>query len=192
MIPFNDSKNINRLIVSIAALFVFSVCVMTLAHRVRPILNSEVDEQLRSNEIEDLANFDYNAQFELSNYLVLRDSGLNDIDTVDFDCAILVYPTLDQIEGMKEEEGEKDFYIGADDSNWYQAQSIEMIDSVGVTKIGANRYLHLVGFDKTWNLDVRKEGLPAWNLIFFKTTKEPEVISTIDLTVAQVRDYFER
>ncbi|MGE0587740.1 MAG: hypothetical protein AB7O48_04145 [Cyclobacteriaceae bacterium] len=155
-------------------------------------MNSEVDEQLRSNEIEDLASFDYNAQFELNNYLVLGDSGLNNIDTVDFDCAILIYPTLDQIERMKEEEGEEDFYIGADDSNWYQAQSIEMIDSVGVTKIGANRYLHLVGLNKTWNLDVRKEGLPAWNLIFFKTTKEPEVISAIDLTVEQVRDYFER
>jgi hypothetical protein len=37
-----------------------------------------------------------------------------------------------------------------------------------------DRFIRIVGKANTWDLDIRKENLPAWNLIFFKTTKEPK------------------
>jgi hypothetical protein len=88
-------------------------------------------------------------------------------------------------------EGEEDFYTIADDNGWYQGMAIGMIDSVGIRKTTANgQFLRLKGQQKTWELDIRKKNLPAWNLVFFKTTKAPVIVSTVDLTVDQVKDYF--
>lgn len=135
--------------------------------------------------------FDYNAQFKLDNYLTTDSFDEKTNDIIDFDCAILIYPTSEQIDEMKN-EGEEDFYIGADDSNWYQAMAIEKIDSVGIKTITASgRYLRLRGQNRTWDLDIRKKNLPAWNLIFFKPTKEPKIILTVDLTVDETKNYFE-
>jgi hypothetical protein len=93
---------------------------------------------------------------------------------------------------MKKTEGEENFYIGAYDSNWYQGIAIEKMDSVGIKQISASgQFLRLKGQNKTWDLDIRKKNLPAWNLIFFKRTKEPQVISTVDLTTEKVREYFD-
>ncbi len=85
--------------------------------------------------------FDYDAQFKLDNYLTTDsfDEKTNDLSR--FDCAILIYPTSEQIDEMKKNEGEEDFYIGADDSNWYQAMAIEKIDSVGIKTIDSKRTL---------------------------------------------------
>lgn len=136
--------------------------------------------------------FDYYAQFNLDNYLTTDSFDEKTNDIIDFDCAILIYPTSEQIEEMKKNEGEEDFYVGADDSNWYQAMAIEKIDSVGIKTITANgRYIRLRGQNRNWDLDIRKKNLPAWNLIFFKPTKEPKIISTVDLTVDKTKNYFE-
>ncbi|WKZ58864.1 MAG: hypothetical protein QY309_13405 [Cyclobacteriaceae bacterium] len=136
--------------------------------------------------------FDYDAQFKLDNYLTTDSFDEKTNDLIDFECAILIYPTSEQIDEKKKNEGEEDFYIGADDSNWYQAMAIEKIDSAGIKTITASgRYLRLRGQNKTWDLDIRKKNLPAWNLIFFKPTKEPKIISTVDLTVDETKNYFE-
>lgn len=136
--------------------------------------------------------FDYESQFKLENYLTEELVDEKKITAIDFDCAILIYPTLKQIDEMKKTEGEESFYIGADDSNWYHAMAIDMIDSVGIRKITVSEeYLRLKGQNTAWDLDIRKSNLPAWNLIFFKQTKEPKIISTIDLNVDEIKDYFE-
>jgi hypothetical protein len=128
----------------------------------------------------------------LDNYLTAGSFDKKVYDLIDFECAILIYPTSEQIDEMKKNEGEEDFYIGADDSNWYQTMAIEKIDLVGIKTITVRgRYLRLRGHNKTWDLDIRKKNLPAWNLIFFKPTKEPKIISTIDLTVDETKNYFE-
>ena len=89
------------------------------------------------------------------------------------------------------EMGENDFYTVADDNDWYHGTAIGLIDSLNVRKITASkRYIMLKGSHKTWTLDVRKENSPSWNLIFFNTTKDPKVVSTVDLTIDQVKEYF--
>lgn len=134
---------------------------------------------------------DYESLFKLESYLTM-DIDSRKTDTVDFDCAILVYPTDEQIEEMKKEVGEEDFYTIADDAQFYQGTAIGMIDSVGIRTTTANKqFLRLKGQAKTWDLDIRKKNLPEWNIIFFRTTKEPKIISAIDLTVDEIRTYFE-
>ena len=44
-------------------------------------------------------------------------------------CAVLIYPTLYQIDTMKKHQGE-DFYTGADDYEYYMSQSGSFLDSV--------------------------------------------------------------
>jgi hypothetical protein len=152
--------------------------------------NSLITSTVNLVAVEDTTHFDYADAYNLESYLTKSIEGEN-IETVDFDCAILIYPTGVQIEEMKK-EGEEDFYIVADDNNWYQSIAIGVIDSVGIRKITANgRFLRLKGLRQTWNLDIRKKNLPPWNIVFFKTTKEPMVISIIDLTVDEVKNYFE-
>jgi hypothetical protein len=136
-------------------------------------------------------DFDYESIFKLDNYLTKITDG-DSVQIVDFDCAILVYPTKEQVDEMIKTEGEDDFYVGADDSNWYQAQAIDTLDYTAIKTITAlGQFLRLKGKERVWELDVRKKNLPGWNLIFFKTTKEPQIESTTDLTVAKVKDYFE-
>ena len=149
-------------------------------------------EKVEKVETIDATNYDYAELFKLDSYLTKNAIDEERLETVDYDCAILIYPTESQIEEMKRTEGEETFYIAADDSNWYQGQAIGIIDSLGIKTFTAKgRYLRLKGQRETWDLDIRKKNLPAWNLIFFKRSKEPEIISTIDLTVDKARDYFE-
>lgn len=155
------------------------------------VLDNLVAPTIDSVTSDDTTHYDYHDLFKLTSYLTKRTIDGGETDTVDFDCAVLIYPNDDQIEEMKK-EGEEDFYIIADDNNWYQGLAIEIIDSVGIKKTTTDkRFLRLKGLQNTWDLDIRKKNLPAWNMIFFKTTKEPMIVSTIDLTVDQVKDYFE-
>ena len=128
--------------------------------------------------------------YDLQSYLTDVDSP--NMEMIDFDCAILIFPTEEQIEGMKKDYKEEDFYIVADDNNWYQAKAIEIMDSLSVRQITAKeRYIKLKGENKTWTLDIRRDNLPSWNLVFFKRTKEPQIISVVNLTAETTRDFFE-
>lgn len=139
----------------------------------------------------DTAQFEYQDLYKLESYIASDKISKEDIDSVDFDCAILIYPNESQIEEMQKAD-EEDFYTIADDYTWYQGLAIEMIDSIGIrTKTTQARYLRIKGQQKTWDLDLRKKNLPAWNLVFFKTTKPPVVVSSVDLKADQIVDYFE-
>jgi hypothetical protein len=139
----------------------------------------------------DTTEIDYEASLKLESYLT-KTIG-SEAETIDYTCAILIYPTEEQIEAMKKEVGEDDFYTIADDSQFYLGMAIEKIDSVGIkTATAGGQWLRLKGQAQTWDLDIRKKNLPEWNVIFFNTTKEPKIISAIDLTTTEVRTYFDQ
>ena len=52
-------------------------------------------------------------------------------------------------------------------------------------------YLKLIGQNKTWNLALRKDNLPPWNLIFFKADKEPMLVPDSVLSIDLVKEYFQ-
>src|SRR5687768_13593579 len=112
-------------------------------------------------------------------------------ETIDFDCAILIYPTDEQIEEMKKTMGDQEFYAVTEESNWYQGRAFDLLDSLHIKKVTANaRYLRLKGLNGVWILDIRKQYLPSWNLILFKTVKEPKIVLTAGLTGEQAEEYF--
>lgn len=150
------------------------------------------EDNVLSESPQEAGGYDYETLFKLETYLTDSTIVNDSIQVIDYDCAVLIYPTSAQIDEMIKANGEDDFFIMADDTEWYQGIAIGMIDSVNVKTTSAMLpFLRLKGKDNTWTLDIRKKGLPEWNIVFFKTTKEPRIISAIDLTVEQVKAYFE-
>jgi len=136
--------------------------------------------------------FDYDAQFKLENYLA-EQTDTSKVQTIAFDCAVIIYPSPDQIEEMEKAEGEENFATIADDASFYQSQASQIIDSVGIKTVMANKpFLKFTGSKKNWTLDIRKKNLPAWNLILFNKNKSPLVSPTISLTSEMVRTYFDK
>jgi len=137
---------------------------------------------------------DSQSYFVLSNYYTAPETKPEhaDIQRIDSTCAILIYPTDEQIATLKKETGDN-FMTIADDNSYYQGLAIEMLDSINVETINAEkRFITFRGKKgKLWTLDIRKEGAPAWNLIFFNRTKAPEIIPITDLSHRKIIEYFE-
>jgi hypothetical protein len=143
--------------------------------------------------LQDTARIDINQLYLLESYLYDQPLDTAQVIEVDFDCAILVFPSDEQIQQMKIEYGEQDFYIIADDNNWYQGTSIGLLDSANVMKVTPKKqFVRLVGNEGTWTINLRRTGALAWNLIFFNQEKKPEIISTVDLTIEKIRTYFDK
>jgi len=135
---------------------------------------------------------DYDSYLKVESYVVPDQTDTFTCYMIDHDCAVIVNPTDKQIDEMIKVDGEDNFATIADDFSYYQSMAIQMIDSVGVkTESFEKQYVKFIGEKKSWTLDVRKENMPAWNVIFFRRDKDPEIISAIDLTTNHVRDYFE-
>jgi hypothetical protein len=148
-------------------------------------LQSDGQEQIDTTKV------DINELFQLKSYLDNRIIDSTNLLTIDFDCSLLIYPTDKQIEEMKKEYGEDDFYTIADDANYYQGTAIGLLDSLKINTITSTKpFVRFVGTTNTWTLNLTRKGLPEWNLIFFKTTKEPEIIGTAGLTADEINKYF--
>ncbi|HEY0655132.1 MAG TPA: hypothetical protein VGD65_18485 [Chryseosolibacter sp.] len=138
------------------------------------------------------AEYDYESLFKLESYLIDSAVAEDSIQVIDSDCAFIVYPTSVQIDAMIAEYGEEDFYTIADDNSYYQATALQKIDSIQIKTVKAELpFARFKGVTTTWTLDLRRKGLPEWNLILFNHNKEPQIISAIDLTTDHVKEYFQ-
>jgi hypothetical protein len=159
------------------------------------VANDSISDTVSKEKVKRKTAFDendYDSYLRFSNYLV-EDLGYSgDFQEIDSTCAVLIYPTNQQVDKMKKEYGEEDFYIVADDGNYYQGTAVGMLDSLKVSSISAEKnVLKFVGKDTLWLVDIRKEGAPEWNIIFFNRKKSPEVVSVADLTYEQIIEYFD-
>lgn len=137
---------------------------------------------------------DSQSYFVLSNYFSStgQKPHRSEVQVVDSTCAVLIYPTPEQLKGLRETLG-ADFDILIDDNTYYQGLAIEMLDSIDVETINAEkRFLTFKGERSgTWTIDIRKQGAPAWNLIFFKASRAPTVVPMAELSHQKIIDYFE-
>jgi hypothetical protein len=134
----------------------------------------------------------YYDQFKLENYLVGDMTDTSKVHIINFDCAVVVYPTHEQIEEMKKTEGEDAFYTIADDANFYQTHALQVLDSAGVKTVGTKKqFIKFVGGERQWTLDIRKQNLAAWNLILFNKSKTPRVTPPINLSYDMARTFFD-
>ncbi len=129
---------------------------------------------------------------KLENYFSkhLKEDTAN-VQEIDSSCAIIIFPTQEQIAEDKKIDSNS-FYIVADDNSWYMAQSTETLDTFKIKRILAiKRFLKLIGKDSVWELDIRKKYSPEWNLILFNRNKKPEIVSTPDVNGDTIKKYFD-
>jgi hypothetical protein len=152
--------------------------------------NVATDIDSVSTESADSIALDYSL---VENYVYTGPLDTANVETIDYDCAVLIYPTEDQIASMEKEYGD-DFYTVADDAQFYQAAAIEKLDSAGIQQLVSNskRYLRFKDNLREWTLDVRKKGAPEWNVIFFKKKKQPKIAFAIDVNKDSIRSYFNK
>src|SRR5277367_5060123 len=60
--------------------------------------------------------FDYEGHFKLENYLVSDQTDTSKVQIIDFDCALIIGPTSDQINEMTKNEKGEDLSTIADDN----------------------------------------------------------------------------
>ena len=130
----------------------------------------------------------HQAAYGIENYL--SDIKNHMADTFDFDCAIIVFPTTSQIEYFRTVLN-KDFDETMAENTKYHASVRKWIESNRVRVVSVtSECLELVGRSQTWNLMLREENLPPWNLIFFKTDKEPIIVPPADFGDKLTTQYF--
>jgi hypothetical protein len=173
------------------------VCLILVASCGPPKTETQAADTL-AEEVEDTtlvpAGFregDYESYTRLENYLPDHDDESN-AQWIDSTCAIIITPNETQITHMEEEYGEELATI-SEDAMFYQAQAMTTLDSLKVRiKRADKNLLKLRGKDQIWTLDVRKEGAPEWNIIFFAVDKKPEIIPAIDVSRETIDEYFNK
>lgn len=158
-----------------------------------PVVAVTLDSATQSSEAPAYNEEDYEKSLRIESYVT--DQALSTADSVleiKYPCAVVINPTDEQIERMIQENGEEDFATIADDYSYYQSMASQTLDSVGVKQVMlTGRFLKLSGSAGTWLLDMRKEGMPEWNLIFFNPSKKPEIATAIDVSTSDVVKFFD-
>lgn len=132
----------------------------------------------------------YKEMYRLENYLTqVADST---IQTIDFDCAVVVNPTnerIDELKAMLGQDFEENIKI-----NTRHCEAIScMIKSRGIQTLTATgKFIRFRTKNRAWDLDIQKDTLPDWKVILFKEEKAPVVLPSLGLTMEEVRSVFQR
>jgi hypothetical protein len=170
----------SRLFAGISSMMIFFAC--TSSKKETPAVDSVAVQVDSTNN--------YERFYDINAYAVTYEVTPEEIQIVDSTSAIVIYPTDEQIDLMLQENGE-DFYTIADDNSFYQTEAIVELDSFAVkTILAKKRYLKLVGESQSWLLDIRLNGAPEWNIIFFDRKKTPKVVSAIDVDSDEILSFY--
>jgi len=113
------------------------------------------------------------------------------IQTVVPPCAIVVYPSKQQLRMQEKEVGEEDSQTINDDMANFMSNAIEILDRLKVkTVVAKRRFLRIKGQEDVL-LDIRKDGAPSSNLILCAASKAPVMRVPIDVDQEFVENYFE-
>jgi hypothetical protein len=131
---------------------------------------------------------------KLENFLVGEQTDTSKVQVINYDCALLL-PIAENVVKEMEKAGSSDEEIATtlDDANFYSYQASEMIDSIGVkTVMSKKQFIKFVGNQKNWTVDTYKKDLAGWNIILFKTNKEPQLAPNISVTLDLAKNYFDK
>ncbi|RKD85070.1 hypothetical protein [Mangrovibacterium diazotrophicum] len=137
---------------------------------------------------------DYEKAHKLENFLSTAEPEQKDVRTISEPCAVFVFPDSVQIAKMKgnSTEQEEDFYIAADDNNYYDYLASEFLDSLQVKTIHLKtRYLKCELENETLLLDSRSEASNGWFVVLFEPTQKPRLIDAIEIRKAY-KEYYKR
>src|SRR5690349_14053463 len=96
--------------------------------------DTTTNNETTDSVVDDPQHIDYESLYKLDTYLV-QNVDSKEVQTIDFNCAIIVYPTEEQLTELQNSEGEDAFNTIADDAMFYQSSAVGLIDSAGVRTI---------------------------------------------------------
>lgn len=151
------------------------------------IQNIEKDTIIENNE----TKLEYNPNPIIDDYFVKDDYNCQIIKD---DCLVFVYPTTEQIEIMKQRDGD-DFYTVADDMNYYFSQQMELADNLDIKHISNNKrkFKFITNNDKYYIVDIDKKDkgkLSEWTVIAFNPLKKPELVFFVEADKKYLKEYF--
>jgi hypothetical protein len=118
----------------------------------------------------------------LDNYIVNSKKITTDFLLITDDCGVFISPDSSEIKKMKEEYGEDDFYIVADDNIYYDNQASIFLDSLKIKSIyPIERYLKFIVDSDTISIDTKSKYKRGWLSILYSFNKKPEIINSIDI-----------
>ena len=94
---------------------------------------------------------------------------------------LFVQPDSQEVRRLREELGDDDFYVTADDAMWYQAAARELLNSLGVPHADVRRgdARFVVGGRSTpfsW-----REVDRTWFLVVYDGRSQPAIVASVDL-----------
>lgn len=130
----------------------------------------------------------YKEMYRLENYLTkVADST---VQTIDFDCAVIVTPTNERVNELKEMP-DQDLEENVRINTRHRKAVSCMIESRGIRTLAATgKFIRFITKNQTWDLDVQKDTLPDWKLILFKEGNAPMILPSLTLTMEDVDQYF--
>jgi len=130
----------------------------------------------------------YKVMYQLENYIT---PGINvKVKTIDFNCAVVINPTYEQLDKLKEILG-PDFNENLKINERHSDAVRCIIESKGIPIIvPTGQFVRFIGKNRTWDLDIRRDTFPDWKFILFNERMEPVVLPTVMVTMEEVEKYF--
>lgn len=94
---------------------------------------------------------------------------------------LFVSPDSQEVAALKQQMGEEDFYVAADDENWYRSAGFDLLDSLQVayTSTSEKKFTFMVdGLEQDYDWS---EKTPGWFVILYDGTRAPVVTFTVEL-----------
>ena len=105
-----------------------------------------------------------------------------DCQVINEKAVVFVFPDSIQIETMKKEEGDTNFYVAADDANWYWSEAHEFLTKKTVKVIEAEkRYLKFEAASGPIFFDTKAGISEGWIVILFRRDSLPQIIKSVDI-----------
>ncbi|NNE48256.1 MAG: hypothetical protein HKN37_16510 [Rhodothermales bacterium] len=94
---------------------------------------------------------------------------------------LFVSPDSQEVAALKQQMGEEDFYVAADDENWYRSAGFDLLDSLQVayTSTSEKKFTFMVdGLEQDYDWS---EKTPGWFVILYDGTRAPVVTFSVEL-----------
>lgn len=106
-------------------------------------------------------------------------------------CAIFSEPSMKELDNMKNEMGDEDFYTVEDDEAFYKSEAGNKLDSMNIRQIyTTKRYLKLKKSDNKLIFVDTRAVKDNWPLVLFNPSKGPEIAGVVDLNETELKTYF--
>ncbi|WP_205504610.1 hypothetical protein [Rufibacter psychrotolerans] len=124
----------------------------------------------------------FEESFVLKNYLVSKIPS-NDFITISQKAGIFISPDSVQIESLKKENGEEDFYTVADDNSYFEHEASEYLKEKKFRIVyPTKRYIKFISKNHEFYFDTKAKAARGWTAILFSPEKgAPKIINPADI-----------